>query len=368
MDPGQEPGVVGLGGKSTHLIEEVAKAVLDQWPGGGPLQRSQHAGHALSDPGGRVGVVGADRRVEPVTRFNTGDAQGGDGPGLHDIKQVAVVGPFDILGCVEERFDAEGCRNDVVDDRVDAGPLAGDAGDDPRVGSDLTRDELFGQAIHGFDAHLGRSAGGIDREDHASALRVDHAHHHDRHSQVVLGHAGVGAVGTRRRVPQRRPHEPHRLQERLVVVDFEERPVLAREGRDRGVFRRRGGAHRDLAVAAHLRGQAADVVGQRGRHRRVEERGVDPGSLGDQVGPGGCAGSAEVIQERAEPGVFDEVPVASGGDRPGRRDAGAAGDQPVEGVALATDRRRVYRRAGQHDGGGSRLVHCGDSASWGACP
>ena len=167
----------------------------------------------------------------------------------------------------------------VIDDV--AAPLEDRAGlhiDEVVVRIHRARDELLAETANRIDGGAPTASGDRVRgEEDAGDLCGDHPLHDDGESERapidrVRGPIRHGAV-----IPERRPAPAHRVQERGLAIDIEDRVLLAGEARLRKILRGRGRAHRDTPAQRAIR------ITHRGRDLGGNSRLQQPRARSDRV-------------------------------------------------------------------------------------
>jgi len=109
---------------------------------------------------------------------------------------------------------------------------AGSGVHDEVVGVHRSRNELLAQAPNRLDRGALAAAGyGIGGEEHARALRIDHALHDHRESKTLRRDVVALAVRDGAVVPERCPAPPDRIEDCVFARDAEHRVLLAGEAR-----------------------------------------------------------------------------------------------------------------------------------------
>ena len=138
------------------------------------------------------------------------------------------------------------------------------------VGRDDALHHGLAEPEGGLDHHLVLAlADGVDREQHAGHVGLDHALHDHRHAQVVQAALAL-AVEDRVLAEERRPAVAHALHHAVGAAHVQVRVLLPGVARSLGVLRHRAGAHgQRRAVAEH-----ADGLGDRSLQTRRQRRGL----------------------------------------------------------------------------------------------
>ena len=147
------------------------------------------------------------------------------------------------------------------------------------VGGDRTRDDDLTEPPGGFDHHSSAPGDRVEGERDTCGVGGDHALHHDRQGDVVVGESLLVAVGDGPVAPQRRPAAAHRLDNGVPAGHPQIGFLLTREGRVREVLGGGRGTHRDrpVEVSRGVADPLGQSVGQRGGRDEFPQPVVVPG-------------------------------------------------------------------------------------------